>query len=93
MPYTCSDLSSLLTEEIIHADVDENPPDDYDDPAVAFFVIGKEDFDEDEIEKFIEKTRRKAAFLPQEGFLQPSFGARINLPIPQLRKLSTSRTN
>ena len=54
MPYTYSDLSSLLPEEIIHADVDENPPDDYDDPTVAFFVIGKEGFDEDEITRLVQ---------------------------------------
>ena len=69
MPYLFSDLSSLLPDEIICTDLEEETPNDYNDPATACVVIGQEDFDEDELLRCVKEARPTPAFLPQEALL------------------------
>lgn len=72
-PYMTTDLRTLLPQGIVHRDLNEKPPLEYDDPTTVFIVLGQEDFDKDEIERFVQETHRGAAFLPQEGFLDLVF--------------------
>jgi hypothetical protein len=73
-PFINSDLMSLLPDHVNAHDLGEHPLEDDDDDHtdysdIRFFILGQSEYDEDEIKAYVRYAEDRAAFLPQEGFL------------------------
>lgn len=72
-PYESEDLMILLTPGIVSGNLENDRPDKYTDPKTAFVIVGYENYNEDEILRYITEIEA-ASFLPQEGFLDLLLG-------------------
>ena len=74
-PYLVEDLIPLVPKGIVAAELSEDlAPQQYSVPETAFVIIGKDNFDEDEIREYVVQMDKFSAFLPQEGFIDLLFG-------------------
>jgi hypothetical protein len=69
LPYTIEDLTSLLPDSIARETIGEEDLGSEFEGLRELVVVGRQGFDEDGMEQYVEEYGSAAVFLPQEGYI------------------------